>query len=188
MVGGLPAAAVGAAVFVVLALLAVRYVHGAEAMDSDFRRKVRLVGGREPTLRYWDAVDFEIYPQSVIGYDGTCAPAAAAPLRGTSGRAHGVSLGTTQPRKAAAIVGAELGPGSTRPGLSSPVNRAARFTVRDHRLGWALAPAGPPAGWTADRPRDHQRTHPDRPDRTPGTDVTIRQMTTLTRTSHRGAP
>jgi hypothetical protein len=108
LVGGLPGAATGAAVFVVAGLLAVRYVHGAQAMDSDYRRKVHLVGSREPTLRYWDAA-IEDALDSMSGYELHLRPLLQRLYAVRLAERHGVSL-ETQPRQAAAIVGPELWP------------------------------------------------------------------------------
>lgn len=136
LVGGVPAAAIGAAVFVVLGLLAVRYVYGAEAMDSDYRRQVRLVGSREPTLRYWDAAIADAR-ESVIGYELHLRPLLQRLYAVRLAERHGVSL-ETQPRKAAAIVGAELWPwiDPSRPRLTrepgSPVHTATAMDPAGH--------------------------------------------------------
>ena len=108
LVGGLPGAATGAAVLVVAGILAVRYVHGAQAMDSDYRRKVHLVGSREPTLRYWDAA-IEDALDSMSGYELHLRPLLQRLYAVRLAERHGVSL-DTQPRQAAAIIGPELWP------------------------------------------------------------------------------
>ena len=108
LVGGLSAAAVGAVVLVVLALLAARYISGAEAVDSDYRRKVRLVGSREPTLRYWDAA-IEDARDSMVGYELHLCPLLQRLYAVRLAERHGVSM-QTQPARAAALVGPELWP------------------------------------------------------------------------------
>ncbi|MFC1400285.1 MULTISPECIES: hypothetical protein [Streptacidiphilus] len=108
LVGGLPGAATGAAVLAVAGILAVRYVHGAQAMDSDYRRKVHLVGSREPTLRYWDAA-IEDALDSMSGYELHLRPLLQRLYAVRLAERHGVSL-DTQPRQAAAIIGPELWP------------------------------------------------------------------------------
>lgn len=108
LVGGLAAAGVGAVVLVAAGLVAARYVHGAEAMDSDYRRKVRLVGSREPTLRYWDAA-IEDSRDTLAGYELHLRPLLQRLFAARLAEQHGVSL-YTEPRKAAAIVGLELWP------------------------------------------------------------------------------
>ncbi|WP_052432999.1 hypothetical protein [Streptacidiphilus carbonis] len=108
LVGGLPGAATGAGVFVVAGLVGVRYVHGAQAMDSDYRRKVHLVGSREPTLRYWDAA-IEDARDSMSGYELHLRPLLQRLYAVRLAERHGVSL-ETQPRQAAAIIGPELWP------------------------------------------------------------------------------
>jgi hypothetical protein len=118
LVGGLAAAGVGAAVLVAAGLLGSRYVHGAEAMDSDYRRKVRLVNSREPTLRYWDAA-IEDSRESLAGYELHLRPLLQRLYAVRLAERHGVSL-QAEPRKAAAIIGAELWPwiDPARPRLS----------------------------------------------------------------------
>ena len=108
LVGGLPAVATGAAVLAVAALLAARYIDGADAVDGDYRRKVRLVGSREPTLRYWDAA-IEDARDSLSGYELHLRPLLQRLYAVRLAERHGVSL-HTQPARAAAIIGAELWP------------------------------------------------------------------------------
>jgi hypothetical protein len=108
LVGGLPAAATGAVVIAALALVAARYISGADAVDSDYRRKVRLVGSREPTLRYWDAA-IEDARESLTGYELHLCPLLQRLYAVRLAERHGVSL-HGQPDRAAALVGAELWP------------------------------------------------------------------------------
>ncbi|MFC1413059.1 hypothetical protein ACEZCY_09095 [Streptacidiphilus sp. N1-12] len=108
LVGGLAVAGVGAAVLVAAALLAARYVHGAEAMDSDYRRKVRLVSSREPTLRYWDAA-IDDARESLAGYELHLRPLLQRLYAVRLAERHGVSL-YTEPGRAAALLGPELWP------------------------------------------------------------------------------
>lgn len=148
LVGGLAAVAAGAVVLVVVALLAVRYVQGAEAMDSDQRRKVRLVTGREPTLRYWDAA-IEDARESLDGYELHLRPLLQRLYAVRLVERHGVSL-HTQPRQAAALVGPELWPwidparprlgGREQSGAGSVLPRYARVPRADPRLAPATIP------------------------------------------------
>ena len=108
LVGGPAAAGVGTVVLAAAGLVAARVVHGAEAMDSDYRRKVRLVTSREPTLRYWDAA-IEDARESVSGYELHLRPLLQRLYAVRLAERHGVSL-HTQPRQAAAIIGADLWP------------------------------------------------------------------------------
>ena len=142
LVGGLPAAGAGAAVLVVAALLAARYVHGAEAMDSDYRRKVRLVGSREPTLRYWDAA-IEDARESLAGYELHLRPLLQRLYAVRLAERHGVSL-HTQPGPAAAIIGPELWPwiDPSRQRLSPDPGGA---SARGRRVDPRLAPPPIPA-------------------------------------------
>jgi hypothetical protein len=108
LVGGLAAASGGAVVMAAAAPLALRYVHGADAMDGDYRRKVRLVGSREPTLRYWDAA-IEDARKSLAGYEFHLRPLLQRLYGVRLAERHGVSM-DSQPERAAAIVGPELWP------------------------------------------------------------------------------
>ena len=108
LVGGLAAMATGAAVLAAAALLAARYIQGADALDGDYRRKVRLVGSREPTLRYWDAA-IEDARESLSGYELHLRPLLQRLYAVRLAERHAVSL-YTEPARAAAIVGAELWP------------------------------------------------------------------------------
>jgi len=108
LVGGMAVAGAGAAVLVAAVLLAARYVHGAEAMDSDYRRKVRLVNSREPTLRYWDAAIVDAR-ESLAGYELHLRPLLQRLYAVRLAERHGISL-HTEPRKAAALIGPELWP------------------------------------------------------------------------------
>jgi hypothetical protein len=108
LVGGLPAAASGAVVITALVLVALRYISGADAVDSDYRRKVRLVSSREPTLRYWDAA-IEDARESLSGYELHLCPLLQRLYAVRLAERHGVSL-HGQPDRAAALVGAELWP------------------------------------------------------------------------------
>ena len=143
LVGGLPAAAAGAGVVVAVALLAARFLHGAEAMDSDYRRKVRLVGSREPTLRYWDAA-IEDARDSLAGYELHLRPLLQRLYAVRLAERHGVSL-HTQPRQAAAIIGPELWPwiDPSRPRLSPAAGGGG--SARAPRVDPRLAPATIPA-------------------------------------------
>ena len=108
LVGGVAAVATGAAVLAVAALLAARYVDGADAVDGDYRRRVRLVGIREPTLRYWDAA-IEDAHESLSGYELHLRPLLQRLYSVRLAERHGVSM-QADPARAAAIVGPELWP------------------------------------------------------------------------------
>ncbi|MEZ0064715.1 hypothetical protein ABIA32_000703 [Streptacidiphilus sp. MAP12-20] len=108
LVGGTAGASVGAVVLVASALWAGRWVVGAAAMDSGQRRRNRLVGTREPTLRYWDAAisDAASTPE---GYALHLYPLLLRLYEVRLAERHGVAL-RMQPHRAAAIVGPELWP------------------------------------------------------------------------------
>ncbi|MGH6657165.1 MAG: hypothetical protein ACRDVE_18435 [Actinocrinis sp.] len=104
--GGAGAAAVGAAAIVVIALLIARYVAGAEAMDGSYRRAVRLVSQREPSLQGWaSAVDAA--RESAAGYERVLRPQLERLYAVRLADRHGVSL-YHEPERAEVIVGAEV--------------------------------------------------------------------------------
>jgi len=108
LVGGLPAAATGAGVLAAAALAGARYVAGADAVDSNYRRKVQLVKSREPTLRYWDAA-VEDARESLLGYELHLRPLLQRLYGARLAERHGISI-HTDPVRAAALVGPELWP------------------------------------------------------------------------------
>ena len=136
LVGGLPAVASGAVLLAVAALLGARYVNGAEAMDGNYRRAVRLVGSREPTLRYWDAA-IEDARESLSGYELHLRPLLQRLYSVRLADRHGVSM-ETQPERAAALIGPELWPwiDPSRPRLSQ--DALGRPLSRDPKLGPAV--------------------------------------------------
>ncbi len=104
--GGAGAAAVGAAAIVVVALLIARYVAGAEAMDGSYRRSVRLVSQREPSLQGWaSAVDAA--RESAAGFERVLRPQLERLYAVRLADRYGVSL-YHEPERAEAIVGAEV--------------------------------------------------------------------------------
>ncbi|WP_051944503.1 hypothetical protein [Streptacidiphilus rugosus] len=108
VVGGAAGASVGAVMLVASAVWAGRWVVGAAAMDSGLRRRSRLVGTREPTLRYWDAAISDA-AQSPDGYALHLHPLLLRLYEVRLAERHGVAL-RMQPDRAAAIVGPELWP------------------------------------------------------------------------------
>jgi hypothetical protein len=107
-VGGVAGLSVGAVVLVAGGAWAARWIAGAGVMDSGFRRRSRLVGTREPTLRYWDAAlsDAARTPE---GYALHLYPLLLRLYEVRLAERHGVSL-RMQPEQAAAIIGPQLWP------------------------------------------------------------------------------
>jgi hypothetical protein len=99
---------VGVVGLVAAAAWAARWVAGAGVMDSGFRRRSRLVGTREPTLRYWDAAlaDAAKMPE---GYALHLYPLLLRLYEVRLAERHGVSL-RMQPDRAASIIGPQLWP------------------------------------------------------------------------------
>ncbi|MEY9876165.1 hypothetical protein ABH931_005675 [Streptacidiphilus sp. MAP12-33] len=107
-VGGVAGLSVGVVAIVAAGAWVARWIAGAGVMDSGFRRRSRLVGTREPTLRYWDAAlgDAARTPE---GYALHLYPLLLRLYEVRLAERHGVSL-RAQPARAAAIVGPQLWP------------------------------------------------------------------------------
>jgi hypothetical protein len=142
IVAGLGAAAVGAAAAVVIALAVARYVGGADAFDSGFRRPIRLVQQREPSLRGWaTAVDAAL--ASGIDFERLVRPGLERLYAVRLAERHGVSL-HTDPNRAAELIGPEVWPwiDPQRPHPSGSAPR--RRVLLDRRALETRDPAPPP--------------------------------------------
>lgn len=119
--GGPGAAAAGAAAIVIVGLLVARYVAGAEAIDGSYRRAVRLVHQREPSLQGW-ATAMEAAHDSVAGFERVLRPELERLYAVRLADRHGVSL-YREPDRAAAIVGADVFAwiDPRRPGYTGPL-------------------------------------------------------------------
>ena len=130
-VGGTAGLSVAVVALVAFAAWAARWIAGAGVMDSGFRRRSRLVGTREPTLRYWDAAlsDAARTPE---GYALHLYPLLLRLYEVRLAERHGVSL-RMQPDRAAAIVGPQLWPwlDPFRPRTPTAI-RAARSAGHQH--------------------------------------------------------
>ncbi|WP_344441607.1 hypothetical protein, partial [Kitasatospora nipponensis] len=107
LVGALPAAGSGLALFGAAALLIARYVSGAAAEDSGYRRSVRLMGSRAPALGEWywtvrNGLDENGYPHPL-------RPQLQRLYAARLSERHGLSLYTEQ-AKAAAVIGPQAWP------------------------------------------------------------------------------
>jgi hypothetical protein len=138
--GGLGAAAAGAAAIAIAALAIARYVAGADALDSGYRKAVRLVQQREPSLQGWASV-VEATRGSGPAFDRVMRPALERLYAVRLAERHGVSL-HAEPERAAALVGPEVWPwiDPRRPNTSAQPARR----VLDRRALTAHAPPPPP--------------------------------------------
>lgn len=119
--GGGGAAAAGAVALAVIGLLIARYVAGAEAIDGSYRRAVRLVHQREPSLQGW-ATAVESALESAAGFERVLRPELERLYAVRLADRHGVSL-YREPDRAAAIVGADVFAwiDPRRPGYTGPL-------------------------------------------------------------------
>lgn len=119
--GGPGAAAAGAAAIVVVGLLVARYVAGAEAIDGSYRRAVRLVHQREPSLQGW-ATAVEAARESAAGFERVLRPELERLYAVRLADRHGISL-YREPDRAAAVVGADVFAwiDPRRPGYTGPL-------------------------------------------------------------------
>ncbi|WUH95386.1 hypothetical protein OG900_37970 [Streptomyces sp. NBC_00433] len=110
LVEGLPGAATGLAVCTVAGLAIARYVTGAGAQDSGFRRSVRLLGSRAPALGEWQRiVDKSIGDRSDVHFTATLRPQLQRLFAARLAERHGVDMHRS-PKRAEALVGADLWP------------------------------------------------------------------------------
>lgn len=134
-------AGVGAAVLAAGALAVARYVAGADAFDGDYRRSVRLVTAREPSLQGWAAA-VDAARESPAGFERVLRPQLERLYAVRLAERHGVSL-HTEPERAAALVGPQLF-GWIDPRRPVPADPPRR-TVLDRRARTATAPPPLPA-------------------------------------------
>ncbi|WP_143094580.1 hypothetical protein [Streptacidiphilus jiangxiensis] len=107
-VGGVAGLSVGVVLLVAAGAWVARWIAGAGVMDDGARRHGRLVGKREPTLRYWDAAVSDAV-RTPEGYALHLYPLVLRLYEVKLAERHGVSL-RTQPDRAAAILGPQLWP------------------------------------------------------------------------------
>lgn len=104
--GGLGAAAVGAAAIAVTGLIIARYVGGADTFDGGYRRPVRLVQQRQPSLQGWaSAVDAA--RESGAAFERLFRPELERLYAVRLAERHGVSM-HAEPRRAAELVGPDV--------------------------------------------------------------------------------
>ncbi|MER8114761.1 hypothetical protein [Streptomyces sp. NPDC094031] len=127
---GAAAAGTGLALIVALALVLGRYAAGGGAQDSDHRKRVRLLGSHAPALGGWRRIvaktladDSEAHLRTVM------RPQLQRLFAARLAERHGVLM-HRDPRRARALVGAELWPwidpgaNAPRPTLPEPVLRS----------------------------------------------------------------
>jgi hypothetical protein len=133
---GAAGAGIGAAVLAVAGMLVARYVAGADAFDGDYRRSVRMVTAREPSLQGWAAA-VDAARASSAGFERVLRPQLERLYAVRLAERHGVSL-HTEPDRAAALVGPQLF-GWIDPRRPAPAEPPRR-TVLDRRARAATAP------------------------------------------------
>lgn len=107
---GLAAAGTGLALIIVIGLGIARYIGGAGAQDSGYRRTVRLLGSRAPALGDWPRVVRKAFgDDAAIHYTVTLRPQLQRLFAARLAERHGVLL-HHRPDRARAIVGPELWP------------------------------------------------------------------------------
>lgn len=110
LVEGWAGAATGLAVTTVAGLVIARYVSGAAAQDSGFRRNVRLLGSRAPALGEWRRlVDKSIGDRAGVHFEATLRAQLQRLFAARLAQRHGVEM-YRDPRRAEALVGADLWP------------------------------------------------------------------------------
>jgi hypothetical protein len=107
---GWPGAATGLAVTTVGGLAVARYVSGAAAQDSGFRRSVRLLGSRAPALGEWQRlVDKSIGDRADVHFNASLRPQLQRLFAARLAQRHGVEM-YRDPQRARALVGADVWP------------------------------------------------------------------------------
>jgi hypothetical protein len=124
---GTAAAGTALAVLAVVALGAARYVAGADAQDSGYRKSVRLLGSRAPALGEWRRiVDRALGDEGAVHFATTLRPQLQRLFAARLSERHGIELHRA-PERARALIGAELWPWldpfqpPPRPELPEPV-------------------------------------------------------------------
>lgn len=107
-VGGWAAGGVGLLFLLVLGALTARYVFGAVAFDGDYRRELRLVQEREPSLHTWVS-NLEIGLNSALGFELALRPQLERLYAVRLAEHHDVSL-YREPDRAEQLIGPQLWP------------------------------------------------------------------------------
>ncbi|MDH6113907.1 hypothetical protein P3T36_002728 [Kitasatospora sp. MAP12-15] len=107
LAGGLAGAAMGAAVLAAVALPTARYVIGAAAEDSGYRKNLRMMGSHSPSINDWHWTVRNGLDEN--GFTHVLRPRLQRLYASRLSEQHGVSL-LNEPAAAAALVGPELWP------------------------------------------------------------------------------
>lgn len=137
VVGGWTAGGLALLCLLLLGAVLARYVFGAAAFDGDYRRELRLVQEREPSLHSWIST-IEIGRASAIGFERALRPQIERLFAVRLAENHGISL-YREPDRAAALIGPQLWPWvnpQRRPTPGAPSPR----TVLDRRAQAAFEP------------------------------------------------
>jgi hypothetical protein len=136
-VGGWAAGGVGLIALLLAAALLARFVLGAEAFDGSYRREIRLVHEREPSLHTWVS-NIEIGRGTMLGFERALRPQLERLYAVRLAENHGVSL-YHEPDRAAALIGPRLWPwiNPQRPG---PHDSPTPQHLLDRRAQSAFAP------------------------------------------------
>jgi hypothetical protein len=142
LIAGGTAAAVGLMAFVATGIAVLCYVAGAEVLDGQYRKPLRLVRRRNLGMLGWTALVASARG-SATGFAHGARPELQRLYAVRLAEKHGVSL-LTEPEKAAALIGPELWPwiDPSRP-APLPVRPRAPHQALDRRSGPA-ADAPPP--------------------------------------------
>jgi hypothetical protein len=137
---GLGAAAVGAAAIAVTGLVVARYVIGADTFDGGYRKPVRMVMQRQPSLQGW-ATAVDAAQNSAGAFERLFRPELERLYAVRLAERHGVSM-HAEPERAAALVGPEawawIDPRRPEPTQAPPRLVLDRRTLAGH------APPPPP--------------------------------------------
>ena len=139
LVGGGAAAAVGLAALAAIAIAVFCYVAGAEILDGQYRKPLRMVRRRNLSMLGWTAL-VSSARASATGFAHGARPELQRLYAVRLAEKHGVSL-LTEPAKAAALIGPELWPWID-PSRPAPLPAAARapHQALDRRSNAGAAP------------------------------------------------
>ena len=108
VVGGWTAGGLGLLAALLLGALTARYVFGAATFDGDYRRELRLVQEREPSLHTWVS-NLEIGRGSALGFERALRPQLERLYAVRLAEHHSVSL-YREPDRARELIGPQLWP------------------------------------------------------------------------------
>jgi hypothetical protein len=139
LVGGGTAAAVGLAVLAAAVIGMLCYVAGAEVLDGQYRKPLRLVRRRNLSMLGWSAL-VSSARSSATGFAHSARPELQRLYAVRLAERHGISL-LTEPEKAAALIGPELWPWID-PNRPAPLPAAPRapHQALDRRSGAGAPP------------------------------------------------